>query len=76
MAEENQEKVTPEKPDQSQSEDQKKDGGPETPQKTAKPSEKIKKLKEDLDKILDEVDEVLEENAEEFVKGFVQRGGE
>jgi ubiquitin-like protein Pup len=29
-----------------------------------------------LDDLLDEIDEVLEENAEEFVKGYVQRGGE
>lgn len=34
------------------------------------------KLKSDLDALLDEVDSVLEENAEEFVKGYVQRGGE
>ena len=33
-------------------------------------------LKADLDKLLDEVDGVLEENAEEFVKGYVQKGGE
>ena len=26
--------------------------------------------------LLDEIDDVLEENAEEFVKGYVQRGGE
>ena len=30
----------------------------------------------DLDEILDEIDEVLEENAEEFVKAYVQKGGE
>jgi prokaryotic ubiquitin-like protein Pup len=29
-----------------------------------------------LDDLLDEIDEVLEENAEEFVKGYVQRGGQ
>jgi ubiquitin-like protein Pup len=29
-----------------------------------------------LDRIIDEIDEVLEENAEEFVKNYVQRGGE
>lgn len=39
-------------------------------------SEKGKKLKEDLDTLLDEIDEVLEENAEEFVRSYVQRGGE
>jgi ubiquitin-like protein Pup len=39
-------------------------------------SEKGKKLKEDMDKLVDEIDEVLEENAEEFVKNYIQRGGE
>jgi prokaryotic ubiquitin-like protein Pup len=34
------------------------------------------KISEDVDAILDEIDEVLEENAEEFVRGFVQKGGE
>lgn len=29
-----------------------------------------------LDNLLDEIDTVLETNAEEFVKGFVQKGGE
>jgi prokaryotic ubiquitin-like protein Pup len=37
---------------------------------------KGKKIKEELDKILDEIDDILEENAEEFVKSYVQRGGE
>ena len=31
---------------------------------------------EELDSILDEIDTVLEANAEEFVKGFVQKGGQ
>ena len=31
---------------------------------------------EGLDQILDEIDEVLEENAEEFVKSYVQKGGQ
>ncbi len=30
----------------------------------------------EVDAILDEIDDVLEENAEEFVKSYVQRGGE
>lgn len=34
------------------------------------------KTKEDIDKLLDEIDDILEENAEEFVKSYVQRGGE
>lgn len=29
-----------------------------------------------LDSMLDEIDSVLEVNAEEFVKGFVQKGGQ
>jgi len=29
-----------------------------------------------LDDILDQIDEVLEQNAEEFVKNYVQKGGE
>ena len=31
---------------------------------------------EKIDDLLDEIDSVLEENAEEFVKNYVQRGGE
>lgn len=37
---------------------------------------KTEKLKEEMDDILDEIDSVLEENAEEFVKSYVQKGGE
>jgi len=33
-------------------------------------------LAEKLDDLLDEIDEVLEENAAEFVKGYIQRGGQ
>ena len=57
-----------------------KKGGDETgndkgagPQKLAKKGEK---LKNEMDALVDEIDEVLEENAEEFVKNYVQRGGE
>ena len=34
------------------------------------------KLKEDIDDLLDEIDSVLEENAEEFVRSYVQKGGQ
>ncbi len=34
------------------------------------------KLKGEMDEILDEIDAVLEENAEEFVKSYVQKGGQ
>ena len=30
----------------------------------------------DVDALLDEIDEVLESNSEEFVRGFVQKGGQ
>lgn len=33
-------------------------------------------LTDRIDDILDEIDTVLEENAEEFVKNYVQKGGE
>jgi len=34
------------------------------------------RLRAELDEMLDEVDAVLEENAEAFVKGYVQKGGQ
>ena len=33
-------------------------------------------MSDDLDSILDEIDGVLESNAEEFVKSYVQKGGQ
>jgi prokaryotic ubiquitin-like protein Pup len=39
-------------------------------------SEQGEKIKAELDDLLDEIDEVLESNAEEFVKSYVQKGGE
>jgi prokaryotic ubiquitin-like protein Pup len=33
-------------------------------------------MDEDVDAILDEIDDVLETNAEDFVKSFIQKGGE
>jgi ubiquitin-like protein Pup len=35
-----------------------------------------KKMKEDIDKLTENIDEVLETNAEEFVRNYIQRGGE
>ncbi len=34
------------------------------------------KLKAELDELLDEIDEVLEDNAEDFVRAYVQKGGQ
>jgi ubiquitin-like protein Pup len=38
--------------------------------------ERHAELTEDVDDLLDEIDSVLEENAEEFVRGYVQKGGQ
>ena len=42
----------------------------------AAPTVRGEKLKEEMDDLLDEIDSVLEENAEEFVRSYVQKGGE
>jgi ubiquitin-like protein Pup len=38
--------------------------------------ERQEKLSDDVDSVLDEIDDVLEENAEDFVRSFVQKGGQ
>ena len=38
--------------------------------------EQTEELKDQIDGLLDEIDEVLESNAEEFVKSYIQKGGE
>jgi ubiquitin-like protein Pup len=45
-------------------------------QQTDEVKERQDKLTDDVDAILDEIDEVLEENAEEFVRSYVQKGGQ
>lgn len=50
------------------------DGDGESGQAEAKASEKD--VAKETDDLLDEIDEVLETNAEDFVKAFVQKGGE
>ena len=52
--------------------------------KTAAPSSEaeiddlpvVEAVDTDIDDLLDLIDEVLEENAEEFVRGYVQKGGQ
>ena len=39
-------------------------------------SESSEKLKAEMDDLLDEIDEVLETNAEDFVKSYIQKGGQ
>ncbi len=43
---------------------------------TSNVGERKEQLDEDIDAILDEIDDVLETNAEDFVKSFIQKGGE
>lgn len=40
------------------------------------PSDSGNKIKAELDELLDEIDDVLETNAEEFVKSYIQKGGQ
>lgn len=42
----------------------------------AKAAAKAADLKSEMDEVLADIDDVLEKNAEEFVAGYVQRGGE
>jgi ubiquitin-like protein Pup len=70
--------VTPEEDDVSQSREHhtaRPDDEPEVPAAPA-PSAHKEALDADVDALLDEIDDVLEENAEEFVRGFVQNGGQ
>jgi prokaryotic ubiquitin-like protein Pup len=48
----------------------------DAPQSGEDVRERQDKLADDVDAILDEIDEVLEENAEEFVRSYVQKGGQ
>jgi ubiquitin-like protein Pup len=64
-------------PEQERKQVQKKDGSDtDTEAGQVSSTSKASELKEEMDEILDEIDSVLEENAEEFVKSYVQKGGE
>ena len=54
----------------------KRDGEQRKDADQAETTAKGEKLKEEMDEILDEIDSVLGENAEEFIKSYVQKGGE
>lgn len=47
-----------------------------TPAATEEGTARREKLSEDVDDLLDEIDGVLEENAEEWIRSYVQKGGE
>ncbi|RJQ79901.1 ubiquitin-like protein Pup [Pseudonocardiaceae bacterium YIM PH 21723] len=52
------------------------DGDDESNLEAGAGQERREKLGEDVDAILDEIDDVLEENAEDFVRAYVQKGGQ
>ena len=52
------------------------DGAEGAAEAGTKLDKKGKELKNEMDALVDEIDSVLEENAEEFVKNYVQRGGQ
>jgi len=70
MAEREQKHRTPERSDAQET------ANDESTQGVGDQGERSDKLKADLDDLLDEIDEVLEENAEEFVRNYVQKGGQ
>jgi prokaryotic ubiquitin-like protein Pup len=51
-------------------------GKPQDEEQVEAPEETETVDTSEVDDLLDEIDEVLEENAEEFVKNYVQKGGE
>ncbi|MFI2705289.1 ubiquitin-like protein Pup [Cellulosimicrobium composti] len=55
-------------------EDRRPDDEPEGPEVPTAPQAQSRDA--EVDALLEEIDEVLETNAESFVRGFVQKGGE
>ncbi len=52
------------------------DGDDEAAGADAAGQERREKLAAETDDILDEIDDVLESNAEDFVRSYVQKGGQ
>ena len=48
----------------------------ETVEEAPAATEHGEKIKAELDDLLDEIDQVLETNAEDFVKSYIQKGGQ
>ena len=48
----------------------------ETVEEAPAATEQGEKIKAELDDLLDEIDQVLETNAEDFVKSYIQKGGQ
>lgn len=56
--------------------DQKRKPKPKEQDEAGVQEEKAKETTAGVDDLLDEIDEVLEANAEEFVRSYVQKGGQ
>ena len=64
-------------PQRESAEQRRVDRADQEPEETTAASESSSTaLTDDVDAILDEIDSVLEANAEDFVKSFVQKGGQ
>lgn len=65
-------------PSQEQSRPTRREDDPVEPPVPAAPAGTARReaMSDDIDAVLDEIDVVLESNAEEFVRGFVQKGGQ
>ena len=47
-----------------------------TPDETTPQETSPEETTDDMDALLDDIDSVLEDNASDFVRGFVQKGGQ
>ncbi len=63
-------------PGQEQIRPQRRDDGPDDVDVPEPAAAAPQQQASEIDDILDEIDGVLESNAEEFVRGFVQKGGQ
>lgn len=63
---------------QSQSQHAKRTAEDETTEAVVDPeiAERHEEITEDVDDLLDEIDSVLEENSSDFVRSYVQKGGQ
>jgi ubiquitin-like protein Pup len=50
--------------------------GDDEPEPAPAPAPAAQTQDSEVDALLEEIDEVLESNAEQFVRGFVQKGGQ
>jgi ubiquitin-like protein Pup len=61
---------------QSRASKQREEDVAEVEEASSEVAERHEKLSDDVDALLDDIDEVLETNPEDFVRSFVQKGGQ